>query len=46
MDATHFHVRDNGQIVKKSIYVVLGINEDRMKKVLTIIIGKNESAKY
>ena len=23
IDATHFHVRDNGQIVKKAAYVVL-----------------------
>lgn len=46
IDATHFHVRDNGQIVKKAAYVVLGINKDGMKKVLTITIGENESAKY
>ncbi len=46
IDATHFHVRDNGQIVKKAAYVVLGIDEDGMKSVLTITIGENESAKY
>lgn len=46
IDATHFHVRDNGQIVKKTAYVVLGIDKDGMKKVLTIAIGENESAKY
>ncbi len=32
IDATHFHVRDNGQIVKKAAYVVLGIDKDGMKK--------------
>ena len=46
IDATHFHVKDNGQIVKKVAYVVLGIDEDGMKNVLTITIGENESAKY
>ena len=46
INATHFHVRDNEQIVKKAAYVVLGINKDGMKKVLTITIGENESAKY
>lgn len=46
IDATHFHVKDNGQIVKKAAYVVLGIDEDGMKSVLTINIGENESAKY
>ena len=46
IDATHFHVRDNGQKVKKAAYVVLGIDRDGMKKVLDITIGENESAKY
>lgn len=46
IDATHFHVRDNGQIVKKAAYVVLGIDKDGMKKVLSIVVGENESAKY
>ena len=46
IDATHFHVRDNGQIVKKAAYVVLGIDEEGMKSVLTITVGENESAKY
>ena len=46
IDATHFHVRDNGQIVKKAAYIVLGIDEDGMKSVLTITVGENESAKY
>ena len=46
IDATHFHVRDYGQIVKKAAYVVLEIDKDGMKKVLTITIGENESAKY
>ena len=31
---------------KKVAYVVLGIDTDGMKKVLTITIGENESAKY
>lgn len=44
IDATHFYVRDNGQIIKKAAYVVLGIDKNGMKKVLTI--GENESAKY
>ena len=43
IDATHFHVRDNGQVVKKVAYVVLGIDRDGMKKVLDITIGENIS---
>lgn len=46
MDAVHFSVRDDGVIRKLAAYVVLGINEDGRKEVLTIAIGENESSKY
>ena len=44
--AVHFSVRDDGVIRKLAAYVVLGINEDGKKEVLTIVIGENESSKY
>lgn len=46
IDAVHFSVRDDGVIRKMAAYVVLGINEDGHKEVLTIAIGENESSKY
>lgn len=46
IDAVHFSVRDDGVIRKLAAYVVLGINEDGKKEVLTIVIGENESSKY
>lgn len=46
IDAVHFSVRDDGLIRKLAAYVVLGINEDGKKEVLTIVIGENESSKY
>ena len=46
IDAVHFSVRDDGVIRKQAAYVVLGINEDGKKEVLTIVIGENESSKY
>ncbi len=46
MDAIHFNVRDNGQIVKKAIYIAIGIDCDGLKDVLGIWIGGNESAKF
>lgn len=46
IDAIHFSVKDNGIIVKKAAYIVLGINQDGLKEVLGIYIGKNESSKY
>lgn len=46
IDAVHFSVRDEGVIKKLAAYVVLGINEDGKKEVLTIVVGENESSKY
>lgn len=46
IDAIHYSVRDNGVIQKLAAYVILGINQDGYKEVLTIEIGENESAKY
>ena len=46
IDAIHFSVRDNSIIKKLAAYVILGINDDGKKEVLTISIGENESSKY
>ncbi|BBF42403.1 mobile element protein [Lachnospiraceae bacterium KM106-2] len=46
IDAVHFSVRDDSIIRKLAVYVVLGINEDGRKEVLTIEVGENESSKY
>lgn len=46
IDAVHFSVRDNNVIRKLAAYVILGINEEGRKDVLSIQIGENESSKY
>ena len=46
IDAVHFSVRENTIIRKIAAYIILGINEDGRKEVLTIQIGENESSKY
>lgn len=46
IDAIHYAVRDNGIIRKLAAYVILGINMEGKKEVLTIQVGDNESAKY
>lgn len=46
IDAIHYSVRDNGVIRKLAAYVILGINIDGQKEVLTIQVGDNESANY
>jgi putative transposase len=46
MDAIHYKVRDDKQIVLKAAYVVLGVNMDGEKEVLGIWVGANESSKF
>ena len=46
IDAVHFSVRENNIIKKLAAYVILGINHEGKKEVLTISIGENESSKY
>lgn len=46
IDAIHYSVRDNGLIRKLAAYVILGLNLEGRKEVLTIDVGQNESAKY
>ena len=46
LDAIHYHVRIEGQVVKKAVYIAIGINLDGRKDVLGMWVGENESAKY
>lgn len=46
IDAVHFSVRDNSIIKKLAAYIILGINEEGRKEVLSIQVGANESSKY
>ena len=46
IDAVHFSVRDNGIVRKLAAYVMLGINCDGEKDIISLSIGENESAKY
>ncbi len=46
MDAIHYKVREEKQIVVKAAYVVVGVNMDGIKEVLGIWIGANESSKF
>lgn len=42
----HFHVRSEGQIVKKAVYVAIGVKMDGVRDVLGMWVGENESAKF
>jgi transposase-like protein len=46
MDAIHYKIRENHQIVSKAAYVVLGVNMEGYKEILGIWVGGNESSKF
>jgi Transposase and inactivated derivatives len=46
MDAIHYHVRKEGSIVKKAVYIAIGIDLNGIKDVLGMWVGENESAKF
>ena len=46
MDAIHYHVRSEGRVIKKAVYIALGIDMDGKRDVLGMYVGENESAKF
>ena len=47
MDGIFFHVRQEGQIVKKAVYIAIGVQMDGIREVLGMWIGgSGESAKF
>jgi len=46
IDAVHFSVREDHVIKKLAAYVILGIDADGRKDVISLQIGENESSKF
>lgn len=46
MDAIHYHVRNEGRIVKRAVYISIGIDMTGHKDVLGMYVGENESSKF
>jgi putative transposase len=46
LDAMHFKVRENGKVISKAVYSVLGVNTEGEKQVLGIYFGDNESSSF
>jgi len=46
MDAIHYKIREDGRILNRAAYVVLGVTLDGTKDILSINIGANESSKF
>jgi len=46
MDAIHYKVREEGRVVTKAIYCVIGVNQEGYRDLLGLYIGAAESAKF
>lgn len=46
MDAIHYKIKEDGRIINRAAYVVVGITVDGSKDILGIWIGENESSKF
>jgi transposase-like protein len=46
LDAIHFHVRSDGSVIKKAVYIAIGVGLTGKKDVLGMWVGENESAKF
>lgn len=46
MDAIHYKIREDGRIINRAAYVVLGVTLEGAKDILSITIGANESSKF
>lgn len=46
VDATYFNVKQEGIVVKKAVYIALGVTMTGEKEILGFYIGDSESAKY
>lgn len=46
MDAIHFKIREDGKVITKAVYSVLGVNMNGQKEVLGLYLGQNESATF
>ena len=46
MDCIHYKVREDGRILSRAAYIVLGVTADGYKEILSITAGANESSKF
>ena len=46
LDAIHFKVREDGRVINKAVYCVLGVDQDGQKDLLGMYVGQSEGAKF
>lgn len=46
MDCIHYKIREEGRILSRAAYIVLGVTSDGYKEILNITVGANETSKF
>jgi transposase-like protein len=46
LDAMHYKVRDNGKVVSRAVYNILGINSSGEKEILGMYVSESEGASF
>ena len=46
MDCIHYKVREDGRILSRAAYVILGVTVEGYKEILSITVGANETSKF
>lgn len=46
LDAIHYHVREEGRIIKKAVYICMGVDMEGRKDILGLWVSENESSKF
>lgn len=46
MDCIHYKVREDGRILSRAAYIVLGVTMEGYKDILSITVGANETSKF
>ena len=46
MDCIHYKVREEGRILSRAAYVVMGVTTEGYKDILSITVGANETSKF
>lgn len=46
LDAIHYKIRENGKVITKAVYTILGVNLEGRKEVLGLYISEHEGANF
>jgi transposase-like protein len=46
LDAIHYKIREDGKVLSKAVYTILGVNLEGRKEVLGLYISENEGANF